>query len=50
MSQLENVVKVVRDEAEPVCSGQDGLRAVAVIEAIQASIKTSQPVSIPNQA
>src|SRR5206468_2099402 len=33
--QLDHFVEVIRGEAMPMCSGQDGLRAVAVCNAIR---------------
>ncbi|KAJ5637454.1 hypothetical protein N7490_007333 [Penicillium lividum] len=44
--QLAHFVDVVRGEAEPSCSGEEGLRALIVCEAIQKAMQTGQPVEI----
>ena len=44
--QLANFVAVVRGSEEPVCSGEEGLRAVAVCEAVRKSLRTGLPVDV----
>jgi predicted dehydrogenase len=44
--QIEHFVKVIRGDEVPSCSGLEGLRAVAVSEAIKASMRTSQPIDV----
>jgi predicted dehydrogenase len=43
---LRNMVDVVLDGGEPAISGADGLRVTAVIEAIEQSIETGQPIKV----
>ncbi|PCG95685.1 Hypothetical protein PENO1_072190 [Penicillium occitanis (nom. inval.)] len=45
--QLRNFIEVVRGTEDPVCSGEAGLSAVAVCEAIKESLRTNQPVDVP---
>ena len=40
--QIENFVAVARGEADPVVSGMDGLKAVAIVEAVQRSARTGR--------
>ena len=42
--QLLNFVDVIRGQAAPVCSAQDGLRALEVAWAVRESAQTGQPV------
>ena len=44
--QVSHLVKVVRGEEVPVCSGEDGLRALMVCEAVKRSLETGSPVSV----
>ncbi|RAL14108.1 Gfo/Idh/MocA family protein [Aspergillus homomorphus CBS 101889] len=44
--QLEHFVDVVGGRAEPVCSGEEGLRALVVVEAIAKALRTGQVVDI----
>ncbi|KAJ5568763.1 hypothetical protein N7450_011249 [Penicillium hetheringtonii] len=44
--QLAHFVDVIRGEAEPSCSGEEGLRALMVCEAVQRAMRTGQPVEI----
>lgn len=44
--QVKHFVDVVRGLAEPICSGQDGLRAVAVCEAVKNAMATGMPVEV----
>ncbi|KAJ5802671.1 uncharacterized protein N7503_005121 [Penicillium pulvis] len=44
--QVAHFVDVIRGEAEPSCSGEEGLRALVVCEAVQKAMQTGQPVEI----
>lgn len=44
--QIEHFARVVRGQEAPNCSGIEGLRAVAVCEAIRKSIKQGRPIEI----
>lgn len=46
-SQLKHFVKVIRGQEEPRCTGEDGLRAVLVAQAIKKAIMTGDSVEIP---
>ena len=43
-AQLENFISVVQGKAEPVCSGEDGLKTLLVIEAIKSSARIEKAV------
>jgi predicted dehydrogenase len=45
--QVEHFAAVVRREAEPVCSGRDGLATLRVLEAVVESARTGRPVDLP---
>ncbi|KAJ6036388.1 hypothetical protein N7540_000667 [Penicillium herquei] len=45
--QLAHFVDVIRGDAEPSCSGEEGLRALLVCEAVQKAMSTGQPAEIP---
>ncbi len=44
--QIKHFVRVVRREEEPRCSGEDGLNALKVCEAIKTALTTKLPVDI----
>jgi predicted dehydrogenase len=44
--QVEHLVRVVRDEEAPICSGLDGLRAVVVCDAVKKALSTGNAVDI----
>jgi predicted dehydrogenase len=44
--QVKHFVDVIRGSAEPICSGQDSLRAVAVCEAVRQAIRVGHAVDI----
>lgn len=44
--QLAHFVDVIRGDAKPSCSGDEGLRALVVCEAVQKAMQTGQPVEI----
>jgi predicted dehydrogenase len=45
-NQIEHFAAVIRGEAEPICSGRDGLKTMQVLEAVVESARTGQPVDI----
>ncbi|KAJ5160289.1 uncharacterized protein N7482_007293 [Penicillium canariense] len=45
--QLAHFVDVIRGDAKPSCSGDEGLRALIVCKAVQTAMHTGQPVDIP---
>lgn len=45
--QVAHFAAVVRGEAEPVCSGRDGLASLRVVEAVVESARTGRPVDLP---
>jgi predicted dehydrogenase len=44
--QIEHFVRVVKGEAEPSCSGDEGLRGLVVCEAVKRAIGSGRPVGI----
>lgn len=44
--QIEHFVKVIRGEEKPSCSGTDGLRALAVCDAIKRALQEKRPVDV----
>lgn len=44
--QLRNFIEVVRGTEDPICSGEAGLSAVAVCEAMKESLRMNQPVDV----
>ena len=48
--QIQHFVKVVRGEAEPVCSGEDGLSALRICDAIKQAIASGQAVDIATES
>jgi predicted dehydrogenase len=45
-NQIEHFAAVISGEAEPVCSGRDGLKTLLVVDAVIESAKTGQPVDL----
>ena len=45
-NQIEHFAAVIRGEAQPVCSGRDGLRTLQVVDAILEAARTGTPVQI----
>ena len=43
-NQIEHFAAVIRGEAEPVCSGRDGLASLVVLDAVVESARTGRPV------
>ena len=46
--QVEHFAEVIRGEAEPICSGRDGLKTMQVVDAVVESARTGRPVNIAN--
>jgi predicted dehydrogenase len=44
--QIEHFVRVIKGQEAPICSGIEGLRAVAVCEAIRKSMREGRPVEL----
>lgn len=44
--QLEHFLRVIRGEETPRCSGEDGLRAVLVVEAIKEALKMGRRIDV----
>ncbi|TFV77711.1 Gfo/Idh/MocA family oxidoreductase [Blastococcus sp. CT_GayMR19] len=45
-NQVEHFVAVIRGEAEPICSGRDGLKSLHVVDAVVESARTGRPVDV----
>jgi predicted dehydrogenase len=45
-NQIEHFAAVVRGEAEPICSGRDGVKTLLVVDAVVESARTGQPVDL----
>jgi predicted dehydrogenase len=45
-NQIAHFAAVIRGEAQPICSGRDGLRTLQVVDAVVESARTGQPVDI----
>ena len=45
--QVEHFAAVIRGEADPVCSGRDGLATLQVLAAVVESARTGAPVDLP---
>jgi predicted dehydrogenase len=45
-NQIEHFAAVICGEAEPVCSGRDGLKTLLVVDAVVESARTGQPVEL----
>jgi predicted dehydrogenase len=46
--QVTHFADVIRGEAEPICSGRDGLKTMQVVDAVVESARTGRPVDIVN--
>jgi predicted dehydrogenase len=44
--QIEHFASVIRGDAEPICSGRDGLRTLLVVDAVLEAARTGAPVDI----
>jgi predicted dehydrogenase len=47
-NQIEHFAAVIRGEAEPICSGRDGLKTMQVLDAVVKSARTGRPVDVEN--
>ena len=48
-AQVEHFVRLVRGEVEePLCSGEDGLRALMVCQAVKEAVRTGMAVDVEN--
>jgi predicted dehydrogenase len=45
-NQIEHFAAVIRREAEPICSGRDGLKTLLVVDAVVESARSGQPVDL----
>jgi predicted dehydrogenase len=45
-NQIAHFAAVIRGEAEPICSGRDGLKTLQVVDAVVESARTGQPVGM----
>ena len=46
-NQVAHFADVIRREAEPICSGRDGLQALRVVDAVLESARSGRPVDLP---
>jgi predicted dehydrogenase len=44
--QVRHFVDVIRGDAEPICSGRDGLRTLVVVDAVLEAARTGAPVDV----
>ena len=45
-NQVTHFAAVIRGEAEPICSGRDGLTTLKVVDAVIEAARTGQPVDV----
>jgi predicted dehydrogenase len=45
-NQVEHFVAVIRGEAQPVCSGRDGLNTLRVVDAVVEAARSGRPVDV----
>jgi predicted dehydrogenase len=45
-NQVKHFAAVIRGEAEPICSGRDGLKTLQVVDAVLKAARTGQPVDL----
>ena len=45
-NQVKHFADVINGDAEPICSGRDGLKTLQVVDAVVASARTGRPVNI----
>jgi predicted dehydrogenase len=45
-NQVAHFAAVIRGEAEPICSGRDGLRTLQVVDAVLEAARTGRPVDV----
>jgi predicted dehydrogenase len=46
-NQIEHFAAVIRGEAQPICSGRDGLTTLRVVDAVVEAARTGTPVDLP---
>jgi predicted dehydrogenase len=46
--QVRHLIEVIRGKEKPMCSGMDGLSAVAICESVKKAMTTGLPVEIPS--
>jgi predicted dehydrogenase len=46
VNQLTHFAAVIRGEAQPICSGRDGLQSLKVVNAVAESARSGKPVDI----
>jgi len=47
---LEDFLRAIREGSEPRCNGREGLRSLAVVQALYRSSRTQAPVTLPGAA
>jgi predicted dehydrogenase len=45
-NQVKHLAAVIRGEAEPICSGRDGLKTLQVVDAVVEAARTGQPITL----
>src|SRR3954466_16216844 len=45
-NQVKHFAAVIRGEAEPICSGRDGLKTLQVVDAVVEAARTGRPVNL----
>ena len=45
-NQIDHFAAVIRGEAQPICSGRDGLKTLLVVDAVLEAARTGLPVDI----
>jgi predicted dehydrogenase len=45
-NQVKHFAAVIRGEAEPICSGRDGLKTLQVVDAVVEAARTGQPITL----
>ncbi len=46
--QVKHFADVILGDAEPICSGRDGLKTMQVVDAVIESARSGRPVDIAN--
>src|SRR5215213_10423778 len=45
-NQVKHFAAVIRGEAQPICSGRDGLKTLQVVDAVVEAARTGQPITL----
>ena len=45
-NQVQHFAAVIRGEAEPICSGRDGLKTLQVVDAVVEAARTGRVVTL----